>query len=82
MSITRLFDLLIMRYTSSLKEDALWPNIMEFGQKTSQRIRESRKQISRGLLKLGIKPGDKITNFTNNRTEWHIMDLGISKLVQ
>ncbi|RZJ38373.1 MAG: long-chain fatty acid--CoA ligase, partial [Chryseobacterium sp.] len=33
------------------------------------------------LLKLGIKPGDKIGLVTsNNRTEWAIMDLGISQI--
>jgi long-chain acyl-CoA synthetase len=38
-------------------------------------------KISRGLLKLGIKPGDKIGLIsTNNRTEWHIMDLGILQI--
>lgn len=34
--------------------------------------------ISRGLLKLGVKPGDKIAVIsTNNRTEWNILDLGL-----
>jgi long-chain acyl-CoA synthetase len=34
--------------------------------------------ISRGLLRLGVKPNDKIAIIsTTNRTEWNIMDLGI-----
>lgn len=38
-------------------------------------------QISRGLLKLGIKPGDKIALITTaTRTEWAVMDLGISQI--
>ncbi|WP_448670127.1 AMP-dependent synthetase/ligase [Chryseobacterium koreense] len=38
-------------------------------------------QISRGLLKLGIKPGDKISLITTaTRTEWAVMDLGISQI--
>lgn len=38
-------------------------------------------QISRGLLKLGIKPGDKIALITTaSRTEWAVMDLGISQI--
>ncbi|RRQ45817.1 AMP-dependent synthetase/ligase [Chryseobacterium sp. SC28] len=38
-------------------------------------------KISRGLLKLGINPGDKIGLIsTNNRTEWAVMDLGISQI--
>ena len=37
--------------------------------------------ISRGLLKLGIKPGDKIGVISsNNRTEWNILDLGLSQI--
>lgn len=35
-------------------------------------------QLSRGLLKSGIKAGDKIAVIsTNNRSEWHISDIGI-----
>ena len=38
-------------------------------------------EISRGLLKLGIKSGDKIAVIsTNNRTEWNILDLGILQI--
>ncbi len=38
-------------------------------------------QISRGLLKLGIKPQDKIALITpTNRSEWNIMDLGIQQI--
>ena len=37
--------------------------------------------ISRGLLKLGIKPNDRIAVIsTNNRTEWNILDLGILQI--
>ncbi|WP_298287445.1 AMP-dependent synthetase/ligase [uncultured Lutibacter sp.] len=37
--------------------------------------------ISRGLLKLGIKPGDKIAvASTTNRTEWNILDIGILQI--
>ncbi|QBO59104.1 AMP-dependent synthetase/ligase [Chryseobacterium salivictor] len=38
-------------------------------------------KVSRGLLKLGIKPGDKIALITTaTRTEWAVMDLGISQI--
>lgn len=38
-------------------------------------------KISRGLLKLGIKPGDKIALITTaTRTEWAVMDLGIAQI--
>ena len=37
--------------------------------------------ISRGLLKLGVQPNDKIAVIsTTNRTEWNIMDIGILQI--
>ena len=37
--------------------------------------------ISRGLLKLGVKPGDKVALIShNNRCEWNIMDHGILQM--
>lgn len=37
--------------------------------------------ISRGLLRLGVNPNDKIAVIsTTNRTEWNIMDIGILQL--
>ncbi|MBP8793477.1 MAG: long-chain fatty acid--CoA ligase [Lutibacter sp.] len=37
--------------------------------------------ISRGLLRLGVKPGDKIGLISsNNRTEWNLMDFGINQI--
>ncbi|WP_424494227.1 AMP-dependent synthetase/ligase [Salinimicrobium sp. GXAS 041] len=34
--------------------------------------------VSRGLLRMGIKPNDKIAVIsTNNRTEWNVLDIGI-----
>ncbi len=37
--------------------------------------------ISYGLLKMGVKPGDKIGLIShNNRCEWNIMDIGITQI--
>jgi len=37
--------------------------------------------VSRGLLALGVKPGDKIALIsTSNRTEWNIMDLALLQI--
>jgi long-chain acyl-CoA synthetase len=37
--------------------------------------------ISRGLLRLGVKPNDKIAVISStNRTEWHIVDIGILQI--
>ena len=82
MSITRLFDFAHHALYKFPKEDALVTKYNGVWTKTSTKEYVSQgNKISRGLLKLGIKPGDKIGLIsTNNRTEWHIMDLGILQI--
>ena len=56
----------------STKYDGKWESIS-----TQEYINQS-NQLSRGLLKLGVQPNDKIAIIsTNNRTEWNICDIGI-----
>ncbi|HBT09012.1 MAG TPA: long-chain fatty acid--CoA ligase, partial [Leeuwenhoekiella sp.] len=48
---------------------------------TTQSYLDQANAISRGLLKLGVKPNDKIAVISStNRTEWNIMDIGILQL--
>ncbi|SFS79066.1 AMP-dependent synthetase/ligase [Lutibacter maritimus] len=48
---------------------------------SSQEFLNKGNAISRGLLRLGVKPGDKIGLISsNNRTEWNIVDFGISQI--
>ena len=35
--------------------------------------------ISRGLISMGVKPGDKVGLVSSNRVEWNIMDIGIQQ---
>lgn len=45
---------------------------------SSQQYIDKANAISRGLLRLGIQPNDKIAVIsTSNRTEWNVMDIGI-----
>lgn len=37
-------------------------------------------EISRGLISLGIEPGDKVGLVSSNRVEWNIMDIGIQQV--
>jgi len=82
MSITRLFDLAydsLKRYPKEdiivTKYDGVWEKI------STKHFVDQGNKLSRGLLQLGIAPGDKIGLVsTNNRTEWCIADLGISQL--
>ncbi len=81
-TITRLFDFpyyqlekykLDKAFTSF--KDNRWYSI------TTKEYVDQANQISRGLLRLGIKKDDKIAVIsTTNRTEWNIMDIGILQL--
>ena len=80
--ITRLFDFAYFQqekynleklYTDKIKGEWVSTSTKEFIEKGNA--------ISRGLLKLGVKPGDKIGLISStNRTEWNILDFGISQI--
>ena len=80
--ITKLFD--IPRYQLKhynldkafvTKYEGKWQPI------STQEYINQANTISRGLLRLGIQPNDKIAVIsTNNRTEWNVMDIGILQI--
>ncbi|MDX1762148.1 MAG: AMP-binding protein, partial [Christiangramia sp.] len=48
---------------------------------STQQYIDQANAVSRGLLRLGIKPNDKIAVIsTTNRTEWNVMDIGVLQL--
>src|SRR6056297_1385908 len=48
---------------------------------STQEYIDKANAISRGLLRLGVKPNDKIAIISmTNRTEWNIMDIGVLQL--
>lgn len=54
------------------KRDGAWK-----ATSTKEYIDQANK-MSRGLLRLGIQPNDKVAViFSTNRTEWHILDIGL-----
>jgi long-chain acyl-CoA synthetase len=77
--ITRLFDFPYyqlekynLKKAFSTKYNGNWESI------SSQEYVDQSNQLSRALLKLGVKPNDKIAIIsTNNRTEWNICDIGV-----
>ncbi|MBB6369346.1 AMP-dependent synthetase/ligase [Chryseobacterium shigense] len=82
MTIKRLFDIPHYALEKFPKTDMFVTKYQGEWKKTStlEFINQGNK-ISRGLLKLGIKPGDKIALITtNSRTEWAVMDLGLSQI--
>lgn len=76
--ITRLFDFPYyqlekynLKKAFSTKYNGKWESI------STQEFIDKSNQLSRGLLKLGIQPNDKIAIIsTTNRTEWNICDIG------
>ena len=44
---------------------------------STQSMIEQAEEFASGLLELGLQPGDKVATISNNRPEWHIVDLGI-----
>jgi long-chain acyl-CoA synthetase len=80
--ITRLFDFAYHQLEKYNIADALVTKQNGVWIKTStQEYIDNGNTISRGLLRLGINPNDKIAVISsNNRTEWHIMDVGILQI--
>jgi long-chain acyl-CoA synthetase len=79
-SITRIFDFPYHQQdTYNTIADALTTKQNGVWVKTStQEYIAKANTISRALLKLGIKKDDKIAIISsNNRTEWHIIDIGV-----
>ena len=82
MKVRRLFDLLEY-YEQSFqpKDDALAGKVNGEWQKFNiNTIREMADNISFGLMKLGVKKGDKIATISPNRPEWNILDMAILQM--
>ena len=77
--ITRLFDFPYYQLETYNLENAFTSKASGKWLSTStQEYIDQANQISRGLIKLGIKPNDKIAVISStNRTEWNICDIGI-----
>ena len=77
--ITRLFDFPYyqletynLKNAFSTKYNGVWETL------STQQYVDKANQLSRGLLKLGLNPNDKVAIIsTNNRNEWNICDIGV-----
>ncbi len=79
MTIKRLFDFVEYLKETYSHEEALVTIINGKWEKTSSvDFYEKANQFSRGLIKLGVQPDDKIAIIShNNQTKWNITDIGI-----
>lgn len=80
--ITRLFD---FPYYQLEKYNLKKAFTTKYGDKwistSTQEYIDNANAISRGLLRLGVKPNDKIAIIsTTNRTEWNVCDIGILQI--
>ncbi|UPT71200.1 MAG: AMP-dependent synthetase/ligase [Flavobacterium sp. JAD_PAG50586_2] len=80
--ITRLFDFPYHQLEKYNLKDALVTKQNGQWIKTSTKeYLEKANTISRALLRMGIQKNDKIAIISsNNRTEWHIMDVGVLQI--
>ncbi|OCK53072.1 AMP-dependent synthetase [Chryseobacterium sp. CBo1] len=78
-NITRLFDFPYFQLANFAIDDALATKVNGEWEKISTQIYVNKANcISRGLIYVGVQKNDKIAIISsNNRTEWHIMDIGI-----
>jgi long-chain acyl-CoA synthetase len=81
-TITRLFDFPYHQQQNHNIPDALVTKKNGEWIKTStDEYLDSANAISRGLIRMGVKTDTKIAVIsTSNRTEWHILDIGILQL--
>ena len=77
--ISRIFDFPYYQLETYNLERALTTKYNGKWESTSsQQYIDKANTISRGLLKLGVKPNDKIAVISStNRTEWNVVDIGV-----
>ena len=80
-NITRAFDFAYHQLEKNPQNDCLvdkrngkWAKVS-----TKEYLAKS-MEMSRGLISMGIKPGDKVALISNNRSEWNIMDVAILQI--
>ncbi len=82
MEVTRLFDLLdnyLVNYPNqkaalACKRDGEWKKF------SIQEYIELTNNMSYGMMKMGIKPGDKVGIVSSNRPEWNMLDFAIMQI--
>ena len=75
---TRLFDIIYYQNEKYPQADAFAAKVSGLWKKYStQEVIDTANKVSLALLKLGVKPDDKIATVSNNRPEWNMTDLGM-----
>jgi len=82
MKVTRLFDYIYYQQKNyPLKKSVGYKHNGQWTYFSTEEIIETANKVSHGLIKLGLKPGDKVALITyKNRPEWVMMDVGMQQL--
>ncbi len=79
--VKRLFDIPYYQQKNYPQADAFCAKVNgEWVKHSIDDVIKTANQVSRGLLRMGVKPGDKIAMISNNRPEWNMMDIGILQI--
>lgn len=80
--VTRLFDIPQYQHeTYNLKKALTTKYNNEWFSISSEEYINQINAISRGLLRLGVQPNDKIAVISStNRTEWNVLDIGVLQI--
>ena len=81
-NITRLFEIVDYQLDNFQQQRAIGGNKNgQWHYYSTQEMKEAANKLSLGLLKLGIRSGDKIATVTyKNRPEWCIVDLAVQQI--
>jgi long-chain acyl-CoA synthetase len=80
MKPTRLFDIPYRQLELFPKDDAFTMKINGEWKKTNtQEFINKSRQLAKGLIALGVQPGDKVGLISPNRLEWNIVDIAIQQ---
>jgi len=75
---TRLFDIIYYQ-KEKYHQDVAFANKLNgtWQHHNTQEVIDTANKVSLSLLKLGVKPGDKLALVSNNRPEWNMTDIGM-----
>lgn len=80
MPVTRAFDILPFQLASYPKPDCLaWKENGAWLKWSTQEVLDRINSVSYGLLRLGVKAGDKVAIVSLSRPEWILADFGIQQ---
>ena len=78
---TRLFDIPYFQLENYPQEIMFSTKINgKWEAMSTQEFIDAANEYSRGLISLGIQPGDKVGLVSSNRVEWNIMDIAIQQV--